>query len=131
VQTTWEYPAKLDKVISGSVLVVILDMGLQTYRHERVELMHVKAPPVETPDGKRAISFTTQWMDLVPDPTIMHRHTHRIALQPDPEWPFIVRTVIRQSTGIWLVDIWRLTDGKSLAQHLLESKLVVSTEEVA
>jgi micrococcal nuclease len=120
---TWEYPSKLDRTVDGDTVIMILDLGMHVYRHERIRLARCNAPEMSTPEGKVAASYTSQWMALVSNPTELARvHVHRISVSgPDPEWPFVVRTVSQDNYGRWLAEIWRTTDNRNLSDDLLQS----------
>jgi endonuclease YncB( thermonuclease family) len=129
VGPTWEYPGQLERVIDGDTIVMILDLGMHTYRHERLRVARVDAPEIATPAGKVAASYTTQWMGLVSNPNVLPvgTHFHRVNISgvPDPEWPFTVRTTSQDDYGRWIAEIWRLTDNHNLSDDLLASNQAV------
>lgn len=56
------YPAKLIRIIDADTLVVNIDLGFYDWRHDqRVRLMGVNAPEMDTPAGKAARDFVCGW----------------------------------------------------------------------
>jgi len=57
---TYLYKAKVTNVVDGDTLVLLVDLGFQTFREQRVRLAGINCPEIDTDDGKKAKDFVLQ-----------------------------------------------------------------------
>lgn len=105
----WAYRARVERVVDGDTLQIVIDQGLNTHRAERIRLLGVNTPEMRGPSrpaGLAAAGYVTSWLGLVP---------------ADDEWPLIVQTAKGDAFGRWLARVWRRHDGRELNADLIES----------
>lgn len=107
----YRYRASIDRVVDGDTLDLVVDLGLETARDVRVRVYGVDTPEhrgAERPAGLRATEWVVGWLNDAD-------HLEK--------WPLVVDTH-KDSTGKfgrWLADVYRVSDGRSLAVDLIES----------
>lgn len=97
----WTVPGVVKRVVDGDTLVVDLDQGWRSWRHdERVRLAGVNAPELDTAEGKAAAAFVRA---LLPAGTVV--------------------TVVSRELDKYgrVLGVVRLEDGRLLADLLLTS----------
>jgi endonuclease YncB( thermonuclease family) len=57
---TYLYKAKISNVVDGDTLVLLVDLGFQTFREQRVRLAGINCPEIDTAEGKKAKDFVLQ-----------------------------------------------------------------------
>ncbi len=57
---TYLYKAKVSNVVDGDTLVLLVDLGFQTFREQRVRLAGINCPEIDTDEGKKAKDFVLQ-----------------------------------------------------------------------
>lgn len=79
---------RMERVVDGDTMQVVIDVGFRLQIEERIRLLGVNAPEMRTAEGPLAKAWANEWF-LV--------HTH----QP-MRWPFMLRTEKSDSFDRWL-----------------------------
>lgn len=111
---TWEYPARLVRVIDGDTLDLVLDQGMHTWRTERVRLHGVNAPERNSADpaAREIARAATEYLDR--------------ACRGDEEWPLLARTLKNPDAfGRYLAVVRRTGSDVSVNAELLAAGLAV------
>lgn len=107
----WEYRARIDRVVDADTLQMCIDVGFHGRQIERMRLLGVNAPELNTDAGRAARDFVTQW------------EFEAITTLDLPEefkfWPFIVTTRKTDSFGRYLAVVRRADTNESLAEALI------------
>lgn len=114
VEPQFVYAAKLDSIVDGDTMDMVIDLGFRTTTEQRVRLLGVDCPEVkgETKKaGDAATEATRSWMKSHGNLVIRTRKTKKQA----------------DSFGRYLVEVFGDKDGKqeSLNDYLLESGFAV------
>jgi len=59
-EATYVYKARVERVVDGDTLLLLIDLGFQVLKRQRVRLAAINAPPRDTPDGQRAMALVQQ-----------------------------------------------------------------------
>lgn len=112
-QPAYTYKAKVERVIDGDTLWVVIDIGFQITVREKLRLRGIDTPELGTPEGEAAKKYVSQ------------------VLKPGQE--IIIKTSKSDLYGRFLADVFYstlplrardiITKGKYLNQELLEMKL--------
>lgn len=107
----WEYQCRVENVVDGDTLDLLVDTGFRQRYAARVRLTGVDTAEVygvskdseEYADGIEHAEFVDEW----------------VADSGSAEWPFIVRTRTTGKYGRWLATLERKTDGEVLNEALI------------
>jgi micrococcal nuclease len=72
-----DYPAQLVKVIDGDTVDVLVSLGLDTFKKERIRLALIDAPEMDTPEGPRAKDLLRSMLEGAKEITISTRGDKR------------------------------------------------------
>lgn len=99
----WEYRARIDRVVDGDTLYVIVDLGFRVTCHQALRLLYVDTPERGQPDFKLATETTADWVT----------EARLYAQLQNNDWPLRVRTAKSEKYGRWLAEVFDL-QGRSL-----------------
>lgn len=61
----WEYKGKVERVIDGDTLEILIDLGFHVYTNQHIRVLNLSCPEKRTEEGKAALAFSTmifsQW----------------------------------------------------------------------
>lgn len=60
--SVYEYPCEVRRVVDGDTLDLDIDLGLGIHAHERVRLLALDAPEINTAEGKLSKKFVEEWV---------------------------------------------------------------------
>ncbi len=103
---TYTYNSTVTRVIDGDTLQVEVDLGFNTWRHERFRLAHINCPETSTPEGKAVKAFVTEWASK--------------------QTAFVAMSKGQDKYGRWVAVIWGDDRTRSLNQLLLDQGMAVS-----
>lgn len=110
----WPWRARCVRIVDADTLKVELDRGFGDYSCRTLRLAAVNAPERDTPEGRAAIDYVTEWLharDALP--------VQSADLRPS-RWPLKVLTVRPDEYGDrWDAWVWAIKDGRCLNQDLL------------
>lgn len=109
---TWVYRARLERVVDGDTVDVVVDAGFHGFRRERLRLLGVNAPEVHgatKAEGAAATEFTRAWF----------------ATEAPAEWPLVIQTEKSDAFGRFLAVVWRVSDRSCLNRQLLRAGYAV------
>jgi len=78
-QPSYTYPAKVESVIDGDTLWVIVDCGYGTLTRQKLRLHLIDAPERGTPEGEKATRFVRRVLGKNPDIVIRTHHYDKYA----------------------------------------------------
>ncbi|MBL7189727.1 MAG: hypothetical protein ISS70_25640 [Phycisphaerae bacterium] len=78
-QPSYTYPAKVESVIDGDTVWVIVDCGYGTLTRQKLRLHLIDAPERRTPEGERAMRFVRRVLGKNPDIVICTHHYDKYA----------------------------------------------------
>ena len=78
-QPSYTYPAKVESVIDGDTVWVIVDCGYGTLTRQKLRLHLIDAPERRTPEGEKARRFVTRVLGKNPDIVICTHHYDKYA----------------------------------------------------
>ena len=112
----WVYQARLVKVVDGDTVDMLIDQGFRVQITQRVRLLGVDAPERDTPEGKAAKAWVTEWFTV----TGAAR-----ALLGQGLWPYEVTThkPARDKYDRWVAEIW--CKERSITQELLNTGIAL------
>lgn len=105
----WIWRAQPRHIVDGDTLDVYIDTGWHSYRIERIRLLGVNTSELRGPEREAGVAaklFVAQWL--------------RDADTDDLIWPLILQSKMSDTFGRYLGTIWRISDGRSLNQDLLD-----------
>lgn len=106
----WKYRARLERIIDGDTLEVVIDVGFHTYHREQIRLLDVNTPEIKgvtREAGLKAKEFVRIWlMNATLD-------------AKDKNWPLIIETKKDDSFGRYLAYVYRQDNGISLNIDLI------------
>lgn len=116
----WVYRARPQRVIDGDTVALEIDLGFGISKasgDNHIRVRGVNCPEVHgqtTAAGLAASSFTRVWTATADD----------ISSRRGEDWPLIIQTEQLEGAETrtferWVADIWRVSDGHSLADDLL------------
>ena len=122
-EVNWTFPCRVQRVVDGDTLDVVIDVGFHSSRVERIRLMRPDGGFIDTPEvfgsekeaGRLATRFVMEWVAE--------------ANGGLNGWPFIITTRKTDVFGRYLGDLRRVADGTSLADALLAAGLAVDRKE--
>lgn len=89
----YTYKAKLQRVIDGDTVSLLVDMGFDTWHRGSFRILGVNCPEMNTPEGRAAKDFTEEWLAMAgPESLLIESH------KPD-------------KYGRWLATIWSEKQG--------------------
>jgi endonuclease YncB( thermonuclease family) len=59
-EATYVYKARVERVVDGDTLLLLIDLGFQVLKRQRVRLAAIDTPPRDTPEGQRALELVQQ-----------------------------------------------------------------------
>ena len=89
-KTPFTYFAKLDRVIDGDTLLIEFDVGFFITLKEKIRLIGINAPEINTPEGKKAKKFIGE------DPKKILKEITKIALSQHDKFDKIFKVLIRE-----------------------------------
>jgi micrococcal nuclease len=108
----WTYRARLEKVVDGDTVDVLIDLGFQAFYRVRLRLLGVDAPEMGSDAGSKAKAFTAEWISGL-----------------EGDWPLYVRTAKTDKYGRYVATILPAADPYySLNDALLQSANAVVLE---
>jgi len=118
VEPQFVYSAKVDSIVDGDTMDLVIDLGFRTTTEQRVRLLGVDCPEVKGSTkkaGDAATEATRRWVKSHSGLVIRTLKTKKQA----------------DSFGRYLVEVFGDTDGKqeSLNQHLLDEGFAVPYRE--
>lgn len=102
----WTYRARLEGIVDGDTLDVLVDCGFRNFRSERLRLLGVNTPEMKGAtryEGLAAKVYVNAWM----------------AEARVDEWSLVIQTEKSDAFGRFLARVWRITDGRCLNDDLL------------
>jgi micrococcal nuclease len=119
IPSVFSYRAKVDRVIDGDTIVMMIDLGFHMTAKVSIRLYGVDTPELRSRDAKEkeaarnARAFTEVWCnEAVGNP------------KPSDEWadwPFVVTTSKSDSFGRWLGYVWSVRTGAELNQAIIDA----------
>jgi micrococcal nuclease len=116
LQPGWVYRAKVNHLIDGDTIGVVVDLGFHVHVVEVVRLDGVNAPELHAPDpapGRAALAFVVDWL----------------AGAGTGEWPLVIVTrkgTTQEKYGRYLARVLRSSDGAELCADLLLAGFAVA-----
>jgi micrococcal nuclease len=112
---TYEYPARIEYVVDGDTMDVVVELGFNMQRKIRVRLSEVDTHETygvshdseEYQRGARETHFVKDWV--------------KSAMSDGTEWPFIVKTEKTGKYGRYLAIVMRQDTEEMLHEALLDS----------
>jgi len=109
----YEYRAKVDKVVDGDIIDVVVDLGFHMTRRIQLRLARVDThetygvdhDSTEYEKGKTETRFVREWLDAARDAG---------------DFPIVVRTEKKGKYGRYLAEVERSTDGEVLNERLVD-----------
>lgn len=111
----WVFRARCLGVVDGDTIDVRLDLGLHSYRVERLRLAGVNCPEMhgaERDNGIVARAYTVAWVVEGQGGAALDRDDPR-------DFPLLVQTYKADAFGRYLALVWRLYDNHCLGDDLL------------
>jgi micrococcal nuclease len=110
IPTLHHYRAKIERIIDGDTIDVMIDCGFSMWTKQRLRLLHIDTPERNEPGYADA---KAKLFELVMDFSLIE--PDKVAWQP-----LIVHTIKRDSFGRWLATVWTEGSEKSLNQSMIE-----------
>lgn len=69
--TEWTVPARVERVIDGDTVAVVLDLGWGLYKRDHIRVAHINAPETNTTLGKQAKSYAEELLPVSLEVTVV------------------------------------------------------------
>lgn len=105
LEVNWVFAAKLDRVVDGDTVHLVVDLGMHCYRTESFRLARCNAPELSTSEGKLAKQYTIDWFNII---------------DSKAAYPLVIQTHKTDNWGRYIVEVWR-PDNHNLTDDLIAS----------
>lgn len=115
------YRARIDRVVDGDTLDLVIDQGMHAQRVDRVRLLGINTPERKGDTraaGDAAMEFVRSWWML----TLLNSEF-------PGQWPLIIQTEKDDAFGRYLAHIWSAKSGEYLNKAIIDAGHAVPYKE--
>ena len=116
----YHYHCRVTRIVDGDTLDLYIDLGFRLYRQERIRLLGLDCPELNTPEGQAAAQASREWISNAEG---LHER-----VSPKDPWPFVLHTSKSDSFGRWL-GVLETHQGVTLNDWLLDSNHAIPREK--